>query len=107
MMKITRVSPRTGQKNSMELPITLEQLRDYSSGTHIQRAFPNLTADQREFILTGYTKEDWDALFPPEEEEDDSDLPLDMQEWNYNRKAIEDSVALTKQAALQRGGQDD
>jgi hypothetical protein len=34
----------------------------------IQDAFPTLTADEREFILTGITSEEWDEIFPEEDE---------------------------------------
>ena len=36
----------------------------------VQDAFPMLTSMEREFILTGSTQEDWDLMFPPNEEED-------------------------------------
>lgn len=67
-MIIRRRSPRTGIVNEMDLNITEEQMQRFLNGALIQNAFPTLTADEREFILTGYTKEDWDAMFPPEEE---------------------------------------
>lgn len=62
-MKIYRTSPLTGKENMMDLPITFEQIRRYEVGAMIQDAFPNLTPDEREFYMTGYTKEDWDAMF--------------------------------------------
>lgn len=68
LMRIERRSPRTGAFNTMELPITPEQWDRYKSGGLIQRCFPQLTPAQREFIKTGYTQEDWDAIFPPDEE---------------------------------------
>jgi hypothetical protein len=37
-------------------------------GELIQDIFPELSAEQREFILTGYTPEDWLKMFPPEKE---------------------------------------
>lgn len=67
-MLITRKSPRTGQDTTKNLPITPEQLAAYERGELIQRAFPNLSDSDCEFILTGYTQEDWDAIFPPEDE---------------------------------------
>lgn len=74
-MIIRRKSPHTGKINEMDLPITIEQLSAYHDGEFVQRAFPQLTDEQREFILTGYTQEDWNAIFPPEgsgeDEEDD------------------------------------
>lgn len=74
-MKLTRTSPLTKQENTMELDITEAEYQQWlrTRGTHkhvlIQRAFPHLSDDEREFILTGYTPEDWNKMFPPEEEE--------------------------------------
>ena len=62
-MQITRTSPVSGVTRSLEIPCTEEQMAAYKSGALIQVAFPDLTADQREFILTGITKEEWDVLF--------------------------------------------
>lgn len=69
-MLITRKSPRTGETNSMDLNITQEQIDNYKSGTLLQDAFPNLSAEEREFWKTSYTPADWAAMFPPEEEEE-------------------------------------
>lgn len=62
-MKITRTSPLTGKVNIMELPITENQLQQWHSGAHIQDVMPNLSPAEREFIMTGYTQSDWDAMF--------------------------------------------
>lgn len=71
-MVITRKSPLTGVVHTMDLPITQAQIDMYNSGEgYIQTIFSNLTKDQCEFIHTGYTKEDWDAMFPPEDDEED------------------------------------
>lgn len=67
-MLITRKSPYTGLDNTLDIPVTQEQLDKWNNGVLIQEAMPNLTPDQREFIMTGYTKEDWDAIFSPEED---------------------------------------
>ena len=68
-MLIQRKSPRTGRVNEMDLPITQEQLDAWKrNNLLIQQAFPQLTPAQREFIMTGYTEEDWEVMFPPEEE---------------------------------------
>ena len=37
-------------------------------GMNIQDAFPMLSDDQREFLMTGLTPEEWDDLFGEEEE---------------------------------------
>lgn len=35
----------------------------------IQNAFDYLSADEREFLQSGFTLEDWNKIFPPEMEE--------------------------------------
>ncbi len=39
---------------------------DWEHGKHIQDAFPNLDADQRELVLTGTHSECWNSLFEEE-----------------------------------------
>lgn len=69
-MIITKTSPLTGEVNSMDLPVTPEQLAEMARPRRerrmVQEIFPHLTAAQREFIQTGYTPEDWAAIFPEE-----------------------------------------
>jgi hypothetical protein len=63
-MLITRVSPVSGQTNERDIPVTQEQLDNYYLNNYLaQLAFPNLSADEREFIKTGITSEEWDNLF--------------------------------------------
>lgn len=38
-------------------------MSDWQSGTVIQRAMPHLSADEREFIMTGITPSEWDEIF--------------------------------------------
>lgn len=62
----------TEKKIVVNVPIEEMSQRWYNwqmKGQHIQVAFDNLSADQREFFLTGITKEEWDAIFGEEEEE--------------------------------------
>ena len=70
-IKIVNKSLLSGKANEMDLPITIDQVQMYLEGTHIQNAFSNLNAGQREFILTGITPEEWDNAFPEEEEDGD------------------------------------
>lgn len=73
-MEITRTSQFTGEEHTLDIPITAEEygkgMIKRMAGAHIQDAFPMLDEDQREFLLTGATKEEWDRLMPPEEDED-------------------------------------
>jgi hypothetical protein len=64
-MIIRRTSPYSGKEFKMEIDITEQQLRDFyddKSGL-IQDAFPHLTADEREFIISGIHPAEWDMLF--------------------------------------------
>lgn len=62
-MKIKRQSPMTGKWHEADLPITEEEVCAYIEGELIQYAFPNANDEQREFIKTGYTPEDWARMW--------------------------------------------
>jgi hypothetical protein len=62
-MIITRQSPFSGKVNSLDIDITQAQIALYEAGELIQNAFPNISADEREFIKTGITKEEWEETF--------------------------------------------
>ena len=65
-MKITRTSPHSGLENTMDLPITEQQMADWMDGKGmIQDLMPHLNAEQREFLITGCTPLDWAEMFPP------------------------------------------
>jgi hypothetical protein len=69
-MLITRTSPITGRQNTLDLDISTDSLLKWQSGLLlVQEAFPVLTADEREFLISGCTKEDWETLYGAEEEE--------------------------------------
>tara|TARA_Y100000034_G_C6571462_1_gene247693 strand:+ start:311 stop:505 length:195 start_codon:yes stop_codon:yes gene_type:complete len=56
----------TGNTATREIPVTQAELDDWASGTLIQNAMPSLSADDREFLMTGATPEEWDEMFPDE-----------------------------------------
>jgi len=61
-MQITRTNPFTGKTNTRDLDVTEAQLvAYYEEGVLLQNAFPNLSADDREFIKTGI--DNWDEMF--------------------------------------------
>jgi len=63
-MIITNKSEVSGKIRSMDLPVTEEQMTRFSSGRYtIQDCFPNLSADEREFIKSGITAEEWEEVF--------------------------------------------
>ena len=62
-MKITRTSPLTGEKATKEINVTPAQISAWEGGELAQSAFPDADSDEREFIMTGYTDYDWNAMF--------------------------------------------
>ena len=70
-MQITKVSSMTGLTHTRDIDVTPEQLNRYYAGVDlIQNVFPNLSADDREFIMTGITPEEWGKAFEDEEEDE-------------------------------------
>ena len=66
-MEITRISMYSGIMRSRMLDITEEQLEAYHNGALIQNAFPDLSDEEREFFMTGITRNEWIEMFSEEE----------------------------------------
>lgn len=62
-MRIIRTSRLTGNTTYWDMPISQAQLDAWVDGELIQNAMPHLTADQREFLMTGITPSEWQAAF--------------------------------------------
>lgn len=62
-MRIEKRSIYSGKVNTMDLPITDEQLARWQNGELIQNVMPKLSAAEREFLISGCTPEDWEAMF--------------------------------------------
>lgn len=72
-MQVTKTSTFTGRTHTMELDVTQAQLDLYAQGNElIQNVFPNLNPDEREFIKTGVTPEEWNAMFGGDEDDQSS-----------------------------------
>ena len=61
-MLIQRQSMMTGEIHVMDLPVTDEQLAEWQNGSLIQNVMPHLSPDQREFLMTGITPEEWEEV---------------------------------------------
>ena len=59
-MIVQRVSPFSGDVNVMDINVTAEMLERWERGELIQNVMPHLTPDEREFIMTGITAEEWE-----------------------------------------------
>jgi hypothetical protein len=62
-MKITKTSVYTGITRTLDLPITLEEIARWEGGEMIQVVWPNLSDNDRLFLIDGATQEEWDALW--------------------------------------------
>jgi hypothetical protein len=49
--------------------VPLRSIESYINGALVQRAFPMLDDDQREFFVSGTCGSCWDKMFPPEEDD--------------------------------------
>lgn len=83
-MLITRRDPCTGFINSMDIPVTKDQMDEYENPfrkKHVQDIFPNLDAGKREFIMTGIMPESWDELWEDEDQENEG-TPFEFKSWD-------------------------
>lgn len=72
MINVERVSVLSNEVNHLELDITPSQLEEIngalSRGRLIQDIVPHLSRDEREFLITGITSEEWMEKFGIDEE---------------------------------------
>lgn len=65
-MLITKFSPHSMRDNTREIDVSQSQLDRWQAGELIQNVMPHVSADDREFLMTGITPEEWDAHFSDE-----------------------------------------
>lgn len=70
-MEIFRKHPFTGAERSIKIAVTEKQLDDWSKGMLIQDAMPNLTSDEREFIISGLLPKEFDEIFKDDDQDDE------------------------------------
>jgi len=72
-MQITMRSMVSGKHNTRDIAITQEEFDSIGNivlngaPVLIQDAFPHLSDDDREFLMTGITPEEWDEHFSEED----------------------------------------
>ena len=86
-MRLIRRSMLTGIIRHRELPVTEEQMEAWINGALIQDAMPHLSDEDREWIMTGSTKEEFEEAFGDVElgeeqpgDRDDGILTIDMSD---------------------------
>jgi hypothetical protein len=61
-MLIERKSILSGNVNVMDIDVTPTQIDAWKNGMLVQSAMPDLSADEREFIMTGITPNEWEKM---------------------------------------------
>lgn len=73
MVLVEKKSQLTDKTNQMEIPASVEKVElwlDHKNDLPlIQNFFPELNAEQREFLLSGATPEEWESMLPPDEDD--------------------------------------
>ena len=53
----------SGRTTTRDIDVEPEQILAWQNGMLIQDAMPELSAPDREFIMSGITQEEWDGIF--------------------------------------------
>lgn len=70
-MIVTRKCILDQKEYSMDLDVTQQQLDEYNHGLKpVQHIFPTLSADEREFLISGITPTKWRETFGDNSDED-------------------------------------
>lgn len=70
MLRVINTSALTGKENQMLLPVTEAQIKRWQDGDLVQDVFPFLNDDQREFLMTGITPDEWEAALGADDDDD-------------------------------------
>lgn len=71
---IRKQSALTQEWHTLDIPVTHAQLNAWKNGGLIQEVCPNLSPDQRQFILSGVTADEWEKAFGNEDRINPDDL---------------------------------
>lgn len=70
-MNVTRTSILSNRTHTIDLDLTPEQLAEIEEPYRlrlIQHIVPHLSSDEREFLMTGITPEEWEHVFRGDDE---------------------------------------
>ena len=96
-MKIARTNMLTKTTSVMDIDITPEQLEEWwigrqtRSGRLIQDIMPDISADEREFLISGITPDQWDETFGMIQDKFKNPKPMKQDKDNTNWGLMEDT----------------
>lgn len=65
-IRVIKRSTLSGKIRTRMYKMTKDEIRRYEEGEeNIQTIFPNMPVNEREFLITGITPEEWQEAFPP------------------------------------------
>lgn len=67
MITITKPCVKTGEEHSVTVPE--DGFLRWKAGELIQNAMPNVSVEDREFLVSGFSPKGWDMVFGGEEDE--------------------------------------
>jgi hypothetical protein len=62
-MLVGKKSQLSGKSHEMEIDVSEKQITLWMEGGLIQEVMPNLSPDEREFLMTGITPAEWNEAF--------------------------------------------
>jgi len=62
-MLVYRKSTLSKKINSMDIDVTMDKLRKIDAGAAVMKVLPGLTHEQKAFMISGITPEEWSGLF--------------------------------------------
>lgn len=90
-MLITKKSRISGIEHTREVAVDPDAYEIWKRGIGcVQDVFPHLSAEDREFLITGITPEEWDAIFFGDTEEEDIDGMVADPEFDIINDLLED-----------------
>lgn len=67
-MKITKTSIISGKVSTRDISVTEQELLQVQRGRHIQWVCPHLSPEDREFLISGITPQEWEETLGSEED---------------------------------------
>ena len=62
-MLVGKKSQLSGKSHEIEIDVSEKQITLWMEGALIQDVMPNLSPDEREFLMTGITPAEWNEMF--------------------------------------------